>query len=174
MNEQPDRDNYISALHSASVRSTTKNTDAIFTAYVIEHWTESTVCAWAPRATPASETEAEYLGESVSNFDMTTFARSRYRDFAESRGSGAQTRPWSAPASAGSAPDSACACQVWTMLRVGVSTLFRRRELKRWSFRGVGFRVMWQAVGRWQAGAGRGARRLRARNASADDDFHHG
>lgn len=32
-----DRDNYISAVHSSSVRSTTKNTDAIFTAYVIEH-----------------------------------------------------------------------------------------------------------------------------------------
>ncbi|GBP29979.1 hypothetical protein EVAR_22879_1 [Eumeta japonica] len=46
------------------------------------------VCACAQRATPASaETEAEYLGESVSNFDMTTFARSRYRDFAESRSS---------------------------------------------------------------------------------------
>lgn len=46
------------------------------------------MCACALRATPASaETEAEYLGESVSNFDMTTFARSRYRDFAESRGS---------------------------------------------------------------------------------------
>lgn len=66
-----------------------------------------------------AETEAEYLGESVSNFDMTTFARSRYRDFAESRGSeSAQTpvtRLRSAPAqlnscvrSAGSAPDSEC------------------------------------------------------------------
>lgn len=34
----PDRDNYISAVYSSSVRSATKNTDAIFTAYVIEHW----------------------------------------------------------------------------------------------------------------------------------------
>lgn len=33
-----ERDNYISAVYSLIVRSATKNTDAIFTAYVIEHW----------------------------------------------------------------------------------------------------------------------------------------
>lgn len=45
------------------------------------------MCVRAESDARVAETEAEYLGESVSNFDMTTFARSRYRDFAESRGS---------------------------------------------------------------------------------------
>lgn len=122
----PERDNSISAVHSPNVRSTTKNTDAIFTAYVIESVWSRAVCAWAPRATPASaETEAEYLGESVSNFDMTTFALSRYRDFAESRGptrvrdqtascaSAVLALAWRAFALfAGSPPDSAWPCPV--------------------------------------------------------------
>lgn len=42
-----DRDKYISAVRLASVRSTTKNTDAIFTAYVIEHWRARGVCVSA-------------------------------------------------------------------------------------------------------------------------------
>lgn len=71
------------------------------------------MCVSAESDARVAETEAEYLGESVSNFDMTTFARSRYRDFAESRGSRSTLAPWSAPAhpklthmlSAGSVPD---------------------------------------------------------------------
>lgn len=52
------------------------------------------MCVRGDSESDARAEPPEYLGESVSNFDMTTFARSRYRGSAESGGSRRDCELW--------------------------------------------------------------------------------
>lgn len=138
-----DRDNYISAMHSTSVRSTTKNTDAIFTAYVIEQWrSRGGVCVNAE-----SDARVRRNGGGIFRWKCFEFRHDDIRAQSlswfcriERFGSRARVCAESDPACSAGSASRAARAECWarrvlrkSMLKVGVSKNFRRRKLKRWS-----------------------------------------